>query len=217
MPASVVHLSRGSTSKVLLVAFDPFGGKILNSSWLAIQALHGKQIARHRIIAAQLPTAFKTSLQILRKLIAEHNPALIIGVGQADMRSPISLERVAINIIDARIPDNQGVQPVDEEVISGGPVGYFSTLPIKAIRTALNKADVPVEISQTAGSFVCNYVFYGLMHELSTRKLLRRTRGGFIHVPLLPQQSAIRAAPAMPLEQIVKGLRLAIQTTLKLP
>jgi pyroglutamyl-peptidase len=201
---------------VLLTSFDPFEGEMLNSSAVAVSALRDKQIVGHRIITAELPTVFGTSLQILRKLLAEHKPSLVICVGQASTRTSVSLERVAINAIDARIPDNCGYQPFNEAVLPDGPVGYFSTLPLKAILQALKKADIAVEISQTAGVFVCNYVFYGLMHELSTRRMFRRTLGGFIHLPVLPHQAAGCAVPGMPLEQMVKALRLAIKTALQL-
>lgn len=196
---------------VLLTGFDPFGGEELNPSWLAVQALHGKQIAGHRIVAAQLPTVFGASLTALASLLRAHRPALVVCVGQAGGRSAVSLERVAININDARIADNAAAQPVDTPVVPGGPAAYFSTLPIKAMRHALQQEGIATEVSQTAGTFVCNHVFYGLMHTLATKRGFARTRGGFIHVPWLPEQGM----PSMPLEDIARGLRVALRCALQ--
>lgn len=200
-----------SMPRVLLTGFDPFGGENTNPSWLAVQALHGRQVAGYRIVAACLPTVFGESLQVLKRLLARHRPALVICVGQAGGRAAISLERVAININDARIPDNAGSQPVDTPVCDGGPAAYFSTLPVKAMMLALRDAGVPAEVSQTAGTFVCNHAFYGMMHELATRRTLAGTRGGLIHVPWLPAQGI----PSMPLELIVSGLQVAVRCALE--
>jgi pyroglutamyl-peptidase len=136
---------------------------------------------------------------------------LVICVGQAGGRAAITPERVAINVDDARIPDNAGAQPVDRPVVRGGPAAYFSTLPVKAIVAALRAAGLPSEVSQTAGTFVCNHVFYGLMHALRKRKDLR---GGFIHVPFLPEQ-AQKGQASLPLEDMVYGVALAVETALR--
>jgi pyroglutamyl-peptidase len=196
---------------VLLTGFDPFGGDALNPSWLAVQALHGRQVERHRIVAAQLPTVFGESLATLQRLIARHRPALVICVGQAGGRAALSLERVAININDARIADNRGAQPVDTPVVEHGPAASFTSLPIKAMLLALRREEVAAEVSQTAGTFVCNHVFYGLMHALAAQRGAPRTRGGFIHVPWLPEQGA----PSMALEELVRGLRIAVHTAVR--
>jgi pyroglutamyl-peptidase len=193
---------------ILMTGFEPFGGEAVNPSWLAVQALHGRVVAGHRIVAACLPTVFDASLQVQRELLARFRPALVIGVGQAGGRNAISLERAALNVNDARIPDNAGAQPVDTEVVRGGPAAYFSTLPVKAMHAALQQAGIPGEVSQTAGTFVCNHVFYGLMHELALAGRRSKVRGGFVHVPLLPSQGE----PSMPLEQLVRGLELAAAT-----
>jgi pyroglutamyl-peptidase len=131
-------------------------------------------------------------------------------MGQAGGRTALSLERIAINVNDARIPDNDGAQPVDIPVVADGPAGYFTSMPIKAMLAALLAEGINAEVSQTAGTFVCNHVFYGLMHELQTRHDLRRTRGGLIHVPWLPGQGQ----PSMRLDEIVTGLRVAIACAL---
>ncbi|HWS04676.1 MAG TPA: pyroglutamyl-peptidase I [Burkholderiaceae bacterium] len=198
---------------VLLTGFDAFGGQDLNPSWLAVQALHGRQIAGHRVVAAQLPTAFAGAPARLLALIGTHRPVLVICVGQAGGRSALSLERVAINLLDARIADNASAQPVDEPVVAGAPTAYFSTLPLKAMLAALQREGLAAEVSQTAGTFVCNQVFFALMHALATRRGWRRTRGGFIHVPWLPAQGS----PSMALPDIVRGLHLAVRVALTTP
>jgi pyroglutamyl-peptidase len=196
---------------VLLTGFDPFGGESINPSWLAVQALHGKRMAGHAIVAAQLPTVFGDSLAQLKQLLRMHKPALVICVGQAGGRAAISLERVAINVNDARIADNADAQPIDTPVVAEGPAAYFSSLPIKAMLHAMQKEGLPAEVSQTAGTFVCNHVFYGLMHALATQRGFKKTRGGFIHVPYLPGQGE----PSLALECLVRALRLGIKTALE--
>ncbi len=200
---------RNNSRKILLTGFDAFGGDTLNPSWLAAQALHGKHIARHRVVAAQLPTVFGASLARLAALVAQHQPALVVCVGVASGRAGLSLERVAINVNDARIADNAGAQPIDTRVAARGPAAYFSTLPIKAMLLALQREGIAAEVSQTAGTFVCNHVFYGLMHLLSTQAQ-PPARGGFIHVPALPGQAAV----CMPLEDTVRGLQVALRCAL---
>jgi pyroglutamyl-peptidase len=196
--------------RVLLTGFDAFGGATLNPSWLAVQALHGRQVRGHTLVAAQLPTVFGEALRVLHALLAKHRPVLVVCVGQAGGRAAISLERVAINVDDAPIADNAGAQPLDAPVAPGAPAAYFSTLPIKAALTALQREGLRAEVSQTAGTFVCNHVFYGLMHALATRPGLRRARGGFVHLPWLAEQGS----PCMPLDDMVVGLRLIVRTAL---
>lgn len=210
---SMVSASRpagGRSPTVLVTGFDPFGGAAVNPSWMATQALHGRLVAGHRLIGAQLPTVFGQSLQRLRELLHRHRPALVVCTGQAAGRVALSLERVAINVNDAHIADKAGAQPVDTPVVPGGPAAYFTSLPIKAMLVSLIGEGINAEVSQTAGTFVCNHVFYGLMHELATRHELGRTRGGLIHVPWLPGQGQ----PSMRLDEIVQGLRLAITCAL---
>ena len=198
---------------VLLTGFDAFGGARVNPSWLAVQALDGQELNGHRWVGAQLPTTFEGSTEALTQLLKRHQPVLVICVGQAGGRSALSIERVAININDARIADNSGQRPLDTPVVSGGPAAYFSTLPIKAMLCALQQAGVVAEVSQSAGTFVCNHVFYGLMHALATQHGFERTRGGFIHVPHMPDQGT----PNMPLAEMVRGLRLAVTCALTTP
>jgi pyroglutamyl-peptidase len=204
---------RSPKPRVLLTGFDAFGGAVINPSWLAVQALHGRQVMGHTVVAAQLPTVFGASLQVLGTLLAKHQPALVVCVGQAGGRNAISLERVAINVDDAPIPDNAGARPIDAPVVPGAPAAHFSTLPIKAMLAALQREGLPVEVSQTAGTFVCNHVFYSLMQTIATRPELRHTRGGFVHVPWLPEQGA----PSMALDDVVRGLRVALRAALTAP
>lgn len=199
--------------RVLLTGFDAFGGATLNPSWLAVQALHGRQVCGHTVVAARLPTVFGEALRGLRALLAQHRPALVVCVGQAGGRGALSLERIAINVDDAPIADNAGARPIDAPVVHGAPVAYFSSLPIKAMLAALQREGLNAEVSQTAGTFVCNHVFYGLMHTLATRPALRHTLGGFVHVPWLPGQGT----PSMPLEDVVRGLRVALRAALSDP
>jgi pyroglutamyl-peptidase len=198
---------------VLLTGFDPFGGESLNPSWEAVRRLDAEIVRGHRIVTLQLPTRFGASLTALRRALTQKKPVLVVCVGQAGGRSRLSLERVAINVDDARIADNAGKQPVDRPVVRNGPAAYFTTLPIKAQLRALQAASVPAEISQTAGTFVCNHVFYGLMHALRD---VPQTRGGFVHIPFLPEQAVVHAgAPSLSLDIVVAGLRVIVDTALR--
>lgn len=200
--------------KVLLTGFEPFGGDAENPSREIVHALQGRRIGGHRIVGAVLPVEFSRTLPALDALLRKHKPALVIALGLAGGRDGIGLERVAINLVDARIPDNRGDQPVDVPVVAGGPAAYFSTLPLKSMLQALQAHGTAASISQTAGTFVCNQVFYALMHRLATRH--QRTRGGFIHVPFLPQQAARHGgAPSMALDAQVDGVRRCIATALE--
>lgn len=199
------------TPVVLVTGFDPFGGEAVNPSQLIVQALDGEVIAGHRVVGATLPTQFAAAPQMLEKLIARHRPALVLALGQAGGRTGISLERVAVNLIDARIPDNAGAQPVDSRIVDNAANAYFSTLPVKAMLERLGAAGIPASLSQTAGTFVCNQVFYALMHALRRR----RARGGFVHVPYLSEQSAQHAGtPGMALETMIAATRLCLETAL---
>lgn len=203
---------------LLVTGFEPFGGEPVNPSWLLAQALHGQRIGGAPVVALQLPCVFGQALQVLDAALARERPQLVLALGQAAGRSDFSVERVAINVDDARIADNAGAQPVDQPVLAGGPAAYFSTLPIKAIVAALRGAGVPAAVSQSAGTFVCNHVFYGLMHRLQGRP---GVRGGFVHLPLLPEQAARQGLaatpPSMALDTMVAGLRLALATALATP
>jgi pyroglutamyl-peptidase len=194
---------------ILLTGFAPFAGEALNPSWQSVRALDGETIEGHRVVAAELPTEFEASLHALHKMLRATKPPIAIAVGLAGGRNGMSLERVAINIDDARIPDNAGAQPIDQPVVRSGPAAYFSSLPIKSALAALREAGIDAHISQTAGTYVCNHVFYALMH--ATRG--SATRAGFVHVPYLPEQAQRHDTPGMPLDRIIEGLRIIARTT----
>jgi pyroglutamyl-peptidase len=198
-----------STRTVLLTGFEPFNDAAINPSWEAVRALDGWSGPGFAVVARQLPCVFGTALDVLREAIAGVKPDIVIAVGQAGGRSEISLERVAINVDDASIRDNGGNQPVDTPVVADGPAAYFTTLPVKAIVKALRLRGFPSGVSQTAGTFVCNHVFYGLMHHAVGQPL----KAGFIHVPFLPEQAADRPErpPSMALRDIVDALRIAVE------
>jgi pyroglutamyl-peptidase len=199
---------------VLVTGFEPFGGEADNPSQRIAQALHGTSIAGHRVVGAVLPTEFARVGAVLHGLIARHRPELVLAVGQAGGRAEVSLERVAINLIDARIPDNAGVQPVDAPVVAGAPDAYFSTLPLKAMLGALRDAGIPATLSHTAGTFVCNHAFFALAHRLARGR--RKVRGGFVHVPYLPEQAARHpGAPSLPLATMIEAIRLCIDAALR--
>ena len=193
---------------ILLMGFEPFDQDPVNPSWEAVHQLDGMRLGEDvQIVARRLPCAFALVEECLAELIAQVRPAMVIATGLGPGRSSISMERVAINVNDARIPDNLGEQPIDTPVVIDGPVAYFSTLPIKAMVKALREAGVPAAVSQTAGTFVCNQVFYLLQHALAGTGV----RSGFIHVPNLPEQVAGTGLASMPLATTVEGLRLAVQ------
>ena len=199
-----------SLPTVLLTGFTPFDGDALNPSWQAVRALDGRRIAGHRVVAVELPTEFGAALPALRRTLRVARPRLAIAFGLAGGRAGISLERVAINVIDARIPDNAGAQPIDVPVLRSGPAAYFSTLPIKAMLAALQQSDISADISQTAGTYVCNQVFYALMHAARRQ----RFRAGFVHVPWLSGQATRHAAPGMPLAQMQQAAAIIVRVAL---
>lgn len=196
---------------VLLTGFEPFGGEKVNASAEVARHLHGAVIGGHRVQAAILPCVFGAAITELKRQLRTVRPALVVCLGQAAGRAEITPERVALNVDDARIPDNAGRQPVDRPVVRGGPAAHWSTLPVKAIVHALQGRGIPAAVSQTAGTFVCNHAFYGLMHALRRQ---RRVRGGFIHLPILPEQ-ARRGQPSLPLEVAVTGVRTAVAVALR--
>jgi len=197
---------------VLLTGFEPFGGEAINPSWLVAQALQGARIGGAQVVALQLPCVFGLALTRLQWALDTHRPLLVLALGQAAGRSELTPERVAINVDDARIADNHGAQPVDAPVVAGGPAAYFSGLPIKAMVAAMREAGVPASVSQTAGTFVCNHVFYGLMHHLQAHP---GVRGGFMHLPLLPEQAArLQGQPSLALATQLAGVRAALAAAL---
>jgi len=180
--------------RILVTGFEPFGGQSLNPSWEVARALHGLQLQGAQVTAVQLPCVFAQALPALQQALAHLSPDIVLALGQAEGRCDFSVERVAINVQDARIPDNAGAQPIDVPVIAGGPAAYFSTLPIKTLVAGLKAAGFPASVSQTAGTFVCNQVFYALQHTLAGMGV----HSGFMHLPLLPEQAAQWKGPTLP-------------------
>ena len=198
---------------ILLTGFEPFGEDTVNPSWLAASRA-GELLAAEGITveAVELPCVFGESAKVLTDAIARLTPDIVVCTGLAGGRGRISLERVAINCDDARIPDNKGQRPIDEEVIPGGPAAYFSSLPIKAALRNLQISGIKGEVSQSAGTYVCNHIFYALMHSLASAPGIR---GGFVHIPYLPEQLPEGSGtPSMPLETMAEGIAVIVRTAL---
>jgi pyroglutamyl-peptidase len=201
------------TRTVLLTGFDPFGGAARNPSWEAVRSLRGARVAGRQVAVARLPTAFARCAPALARAIARHRPGLVLCTGLAAGRSAVSLERVAINCIDARITDNDGARPIDVPVVAGAPAAYFANLPLKAMRAAIRARGIPAEVSNSAGTFVCNALAFHLAHGIATR--WPGLRGGFIHLPAAPFQVADQpGTPSMAVATMAAALRAAVGAAL---
>lgn len=197
---------------VLVTGFAPFGGESVNPSWEIASALP-KTIARHRIERLEVPTEFGRAISSVTNAIDQLEPVIVLCLGQAGGRARLSLERVAINVDDARIADNAGQQPIDEPIVANAPAAYFATLPIKAMVHSMNTRGIPAEVSNSAGTFVCNHLMFGVLHHLAQN--MRNTRAGFMHVPFLPAQAIERADSAsMALATMIDGVKVAIITAI---
>lgn len=195
--------------KILVTGFDPFGGESINPAIESVKCLPDT-IAGAQIIKLEIPTVFYKSLQAIEKAITIHNPDVILSIGQAGGRSDITVERIGINCDDARIPDNEKNQMIDVPVYEDGPAAYFSNLPIKAMVANIQKHEIPASVSNTAGTFVCNHVLYGVRYLIDTK--FPGKRSGFIHIPYLPQQVLDKKDTAcMSHETIVAGLKAALE------
>lgn len=199
--------------RVLLTGFEPFGDDDVNPSGLAVRRVAARWNGPAELITGVLPVTFADAANAVRSLMAEHEPQLVIAIGLAGNRSAITPERVAVNLVDARIRDNAGAQPIDQDVQPGGPAAYFSTLPVKAITRDIAAAGIPSEVSHSAGTFVCNQVFYAALDEAAK---MPGTRAGFIHVPW-SREHAPESAPSLPLEEIVRAIEIAVVTGIRLP
>ncbi len=198
--------STTSRMKALVTGFDPFGGGTVNASYEAVRRLPAR-IAALDIVTAELPTSFARAPRRLRALMAREQPDIMLCVGLAAERKAISVERIAVNLDDARLPDNDGAQPVDRTAVRGGPAAYFSSLPLRRIVARLEAEAIPCELSMSAGTFVCNHVFYALMHLAAQQK--QRVLAGFVHVPDLLRGNG-RGAVSM--AQAVCGLTLLLDS-----
>lgn len=194
--------------KFLMTGFEPFGGDAKNPSWEVVARLSDRY-DEIEVIKAKLPVTFNGSLEQLKELIKRHNPDVVICVGLAGGRKEISIERIGINIDDARIADNVGFSPVDHPIRADGPAAYFSNLPIKAMVNAIRNQGIPAAVSNTAGTFVCNHILYGLMDYIQTKA--PEIRGGFIHVPYTTDFSQdYPEQPMMALDDLVWAMEIAI-------
>ena len=190
-------------TKVLLTGFEPFGSASSNPSGEIV-----KQISGDNIVTAILPVAYAQSAEALLALIEQHNPDVVISLGQAEGRTHITPERVAVNLDDARLADNEGVMRNDVNILEDGPDAYFSTLPIKEIVEAIKVAGVPAAVSLSAGAFLCNHVFYVAQNKFAGTKV----RSGFVHVPLMDSQAPeFPGLPTMPLDQMVTAVRAMLE------
>ena len=206
-PSSVGERGRGE-KVVLVTGFDPFAGESSNPSWEVCRMLPGT-IAGLRVETLLVPCEFRRAIEVVAAAIGRHRPSLVVCLGQAGGRSHLSVERVAINVDDARAPDNGGARPIDEPIARDGPPAYFATLPIKAMAAAMRKAGVPTEVSNSAGTYVCNHLMYGVLHFIAASGT--PARAGFIHVPYSEAQVVDKAGIAgMSLATMAKGVEAGI-------
>lgn len=195
--------------KILVTGFDPFGGDSVNPALELIKQLP-EEIDGCEIITLEVPTVFHKSIQVIKQAIDTHHPDAVLSVGQAGGRVDMTVERIGINCDDARIPDNEGNSPVDEKVFEDGDDAYLLTLPVKAMVKAIQDAGVPASVSNTAGTFVCNHVAYGVAYL--AKKYYPDMKTGFMHIPFLPYQAAEkRGMPSMSLESLKTGTVAAIK------
>lgn len=193
--------------KVLLSGFEPFGGEQVNPSLELVKRLAVEEWDGVEVHVVQLPVVFGEAIEKMRAKVEEVGPDVVIGIGQAGGRSALSIERVGINVDDAVIPDNGGQQPIDRSIVEDGPAAYFATLPIKRMMQAAREVGVPAEISNSAGTYVCNHLMYGILHLLAGTE----RRGGFIHIPYLPEQIVNKPKFAsMTLEMLIKGMKAVV-------
>ena len=192
--------------KIIVTGFDPFGGEKINPSIECVKAL--PEIEGVELIRLELPTVFKESAKRLNEVINDVKPDAVLSVGQAGGRPGITMERIAINVDDARIPDNISQQPIDEAIQLDGEAAYFTTLPIKRIVKAIREAGISAEVSNSAGTFVCNHIMYQSL--FAATKADKPFKAGFMHIPFIPEQTTDK--PSLPLEESTKALQIAIET-----
>ena len=192
--------------KIIVTGFDPFGGETINPSIECVKAL--PEIEGVELIRLELPTVFKESAKRLNEVINDVKPDAVLSVGQAGGRAGITMERIAIDVDDARIPDNSCQQPIDEEIQVEGEAAYFSTLPIKRIVKAIREAGISAEVSNSAGTFVCNHIMYQSL--FAATKADKPFKAGFMHIPFIPEQTTDK--PSLPLEESTRALQIAIET-----
>ena len=198
--------------KVLVTGFEPFGGEEINPSWEAVKTLPD-ELNGATLLKVQLPVSFKRVREILPRLIAREKPDIVLLTGQAGGRPNVTVERVAINVMDSTMPDNDGFKPEDEPVFEGAPDAYFATIPVKEVVKALRKAGIPAGISNTAGTYVCNTAMFTALHTIAVSGM--EAKAGFIHVPFNHAQALEKPRPSMAQETINKAIRLALELLLE--
>ncbi len=199
--------------KVLVTGFDPFGGESINPAWEAVKVIKD-EIAGAEIVKMQIPTVVGKSIAKIHDKMVEINPDIVIAVGQAGGRFGVTPERVAINVTDARIPDNEGNQPIDEPIFADGDAAYFSNLPVKAMVQEIKNAGYPSTLSNTAGTYICNHVMYGILYYI--QKEFPNVRGGFIHVPFAASQVVNKPNTAsMAIADITAAIEAAIKAAVE--
>jgi pyroglutamyl-peptidase len=201
--------------KLLLTAFEPFNGETINPSFEAARTLEGVEFQDALLRVVVLPVDRYRAIEIALDNLRIYKPDHVIMLGEAGRRFRVMPERVAINVDDFRIPDNAGNQPAGEPIVEGGPVGYFSTLPIRAIVERLKRHSIPADVSNSAGTYLCNRLFYSLMHHISSESL--QTTAGFIHLPYMHEQVVEKKIdfPSLSRETLIEAVRLAVDVTLK--
>lgn len=199
--------------KILVTGFDPFDKDIINPAYEAVKKLPDK-IKDAQIIKLEIPTSFERSAIAIQEAIEKYSPDIILSIGQAGGRNEITIEKVAINLLEARIKDNDGYQPSDLPIKQDGETAYFTNLPIKGMIAHIKENNIPATISYTAGTFVCNSVMYNILYLIN--KKYNNIKGGFIHVPYLPEQASLKTPvpSSMSLEMIAKAIELAIEAIL---
>ncbi len=195
---------------ILVAGFEPFNGQAVNPASEVLPLLANSKIVDAVVHCHHLPVIGALAHAKLMHLIERYQADIVLVLGQAAGRDKLTLERVAINIDDFPIADNAGEQPLDQPIVSHGPAAYFTTLPIKSMIHAMNNANVPAAISNTAGTFVCNHIFYRTLHSLHSEPQARDIAMGFMHVPLLPEQALLSKQPSMPLVEQFKGIKAAL-------
>jgi pyroglutamyl-peptidase len=200
-----------ATTTVLVTGFEPFGGASVNPSAEVAKRLEGRRFGGTEIRAAILPVQHVSAAASVRALLAAHDPLAVVHLGLAGERAQIALERIAINVMDYSIPDNEGFQAVDQPCVADGPAAYFSTLPLRDVRAALHGAGIPAYLSATAGTYLCNFVMYTTLHALGARR--PAPPAGFIHLPLLPSMvlSGTVSQPSMDLALMLRGVEVALE------
>ncbi|HEY7914243.1 MAG TPA: pyroglutamyl-peptidase I [Blastocatellia bacterium] len=201
--------------RLLLTAFEPFNGETINPSFEAARAMEGIDFQDASLRVRVLPVDRYRAIEMALDDLREYKPDHVIMLGEAGRRFRVMPERIAINVDDYRIPDNAGNQPAGEPVVEGGPAGYFSTLPIRAIVERLKRRSIPADVSNSAGTYLCNRLFYSVMHRISIESL--QTTAGFIHLPYMHDQVVEKQIdfPSLSRETIIEAVRLVLDVTLK--